>query len=139
MDFNFSADGRTLVGADLHSSFVFDTSLLAERANARQKAASWQLIPGWLKGVRPPAPYLPLTATIRTEHHSRGVVLTPDGRNLLYCDSTGAVRMTHVASGRDRTVWQLPIRANSLAVAADGLTAAAGSRTGRVVVWDLDV
>jgi WD40 repeat protein len=64
----------------------------------------------------------------------------PDGRTLLSGASDGTVRYWDVERKSEIVRYQWPIgtRVMSLAVADDGLRAAAGGDEGRICVWDLD-
>ena len=67
-----------------------------------------------------------------------GFAVTPDGQHLLTSSTDGTVCRfdAHTFALADRLAWGLgPL--HSVAVAPDGLTAAAGGDAGRVVVWDL--
>src|SRR5439155_5160624 len=76
------------------------------------------------------------------------LAFTPDGRRLLAGSAVGAVRVWDVPELPPAAADVKPVpRAvydwgvgpvTAVAVAADGLTAAAGGATGRVVVWDLE-
>jgi hypothetical protein len=48
------------------------------------------------------------------------------------------VELRDLATGELLTAWQWLRKVTALAVAGDGLTAAAGGANGRVVVWDLE-
>lgn len=64
-------------------------------------------------------------------------VYTPDGRTLFVAQKS-RVRVFDADTGAERpTLMWGAGRVLSLAVAADGLTAAAGTNTGRVLVWDV--
>lgn len=62
----------------------------------------------------------------------------PCGQKVLVRGERSRVELRELATGEVLTVWKwgLP-RVNALAVAGDGLTAAAGGAGGRVVMWDL--
>lgn len=62
----------------------------------------------------------------------------PCGRKVLVRGEKSRVELRDLTTGEVLTVWKwgLP-RVNALAVAADGLTAAAGGASGHVVMWDL--
>jgi hypothetical protein len=67
------------------------------------------------------------------------VALTPDGRGLLVRRPRNRVQLWDVDAGRLRNDWGWRLESvTCLAVAPDGLTAAAGGRFGRVVMWDLE-
>jgi WD40 repeat protein len=104
----FSPDGRRL--ATRAAGFV----------------AVWDLATGYL------------LASLGGPHPLTGCAFTPDGRSLLASTADGSV-CRFDADGfalLDRLAWGLgPL--HSVAVAPDGLTAAAGADAGRVVVWDL--
>ena len=66
------------------------------------------------------------------------VALTPDGRGLLVRRPKQRVQLWDVAGGTRLAEWGWRLEVvTCLAVAPDGLTAAAGGRFGRVVAWDL--
>jgi WD40 repeat protein len=72
--------------------------------------------------------------------HFQAVAFTPDGRCLLAARNDGTVRLYETHSWCERACYDWKIgRATCLAVAPDGLRAAAGGGSGRIVVWDLDV
>jgi WD40 repeat protein len=71
--------------------------------------------------------------------HFQSVAFTPDGNSL------AAVRNDHTVRFWDANTWRLQAVYDwdigplvSLAIAADGMRAAAGSKRGRIVVWDID-
>jgi WD40 repeat protein len=67
------------------------------------------------------------------------VLFTLDGRSLLSGSVDGTVRVWDVQTGRQRGGFDWGIgRVLSLAIAPDGLTAAAGGSDNQIVVWDLD-
>jgi WD40 repeat protein len=127
------ATGRlkaTLTGhTDVASCLAFrpDGAVLAAACRARLLA--WDVVSG-----------RQLTRIALDRKHFQAVTFTPDGRFL------AAVRNDATARFWDAHTWQ-PARAFewgigplvSLALAPDGLRAAAGSKTGKVVVWDLDL
>lgn len=64
---------------------------------------------------------------------------TPDGTRLFTVGQDGTVRCWEVASGRSVGVlnWRVG-KITAVAVAPDGLTAAAGGEKGQIVLWDVD-
>jgi WD40 repeat protein len=96
---------------------------------------------------------LPAAAFAGPPERIDALAFTPDGRRLLTGTATGSIRQWLVPerllpdlSGDGLEWFDSPEReydwgfgpVTTLAVAPDGLTAAAGSIDGRVVVWDLD-
>lgn len=70
---------------------------------------------------------------------ANAVVFTPDGRRLLTAAHDGAVRLWDVATGAEAAAFAWDVgKVTAVAVAPDGLTAAAGGEKGQVIVWDLD-
>jgi WD40 repeat protein len=107
----FSPDGRTLAAAC--GQFLWAWDLSSGRPVAREKAGS---------------------------HYFQAVAFTPDGHSLVAARNDGTVRLYDARTWRERSAldWKIgPLV--SLAVAPDGMRAAAGSKRGKVVVWDLDV
>jgi WD40 repeat protein len=70
----------------------------------------------------------------------RAIGFTPDGRTVVTVGNDGTSRFWDAATGSALRVfdWGLGVFAEA-AFAPDGLTCAAGSAKGKVVVWDLDV
>jgi WD40 repeat protein len=67
----------------------------------------------------------------------RGMAFAPDG-TLLAAGSDGLARRWDADAGAELETWDFGLKnLQSLAVSPDGLTAAAGSHDGRIVVWDL--
>jgi WD40 repeat protein len=67
------------------------------------------------------------------------VAFTPDGRRLLIRRPRNRVQSWDIATGTPAGEWSWRLEeVTCLAVAPDGLTAVAGGRFGRVVVWDLE-
>jgi WD40 repeat protein len=71
--------------------------------------------------------------------HFQGVAFTPDGASLGAAHNDRAVRFWQTRTWQERAAYDWDIgEVVSLAVAPDGMRAAAGSRRGLIVVWDLD-
>jgi WD40 repeat protein len=74
-----------------------------------------------------------------TERWQPPVALTADGRGLLVRRPRNRIQLWDVATGRTLNEWSWRLDwVTCLAVAPDGLTAAAGARRGHVVLWDLE-
>jgi hypothetical protein len=72
-------------------------------------------------------------------HRVMSVAFAPDGRSLWAGDTRGLVRRYDLTRGEWTATLEFGVGyARSLAVAPDGLTAAAGGWDGRVVLWDID-
>jgi WD40 repeat protein len=72
--------------------------------------------------------------------HLISLAFTPDGRFLLVASNDKSVRVWDARTWAEATAfdWGIgPVAA--VAVAADGMRAAAGGRSGKIVVWDLDL
>lgn len=145
-----SPDGRTLAGAVRGDIVLWSLADLPAPVTTPQPAGWRRWLTRSPKSVVPPlAPRLTLSAGAE---RIDAVAFTPDGRRLLAGSAAGKVRLWDVpdlspANGAaaaphepvPRAVFEWGIGpVTALAVAADGLTAAAGGRTGRVVVWDVE-
>jgi len=62
----------------------------------------------------------------------------PCGQKILMRGEQSRVELRDLMTGELLTAWKWQRKVNSLAVAADGLTAAAGGARGQVVIWDLE-
>jgi WD40 repeat protein len=72
------------------------------------------------------------------EDRVQALAFSPDGAMLFSGGRDRIVRCWDLASLRERDAWCWPIGVvYSLAVAPDGMTAAAGGNAGRTVIWDL--
>jgi WD40 repeat protein len=72
--------------------------------------------------------------------HFKDVVFTPDGRFLLLARNDKTVRVWNTQTWREQAAFDWDIGAIvSVAVAPDGMRAAAGGDKGKIVVWDLDL
>jgi WD40 repeat protein len=91
----------------------------------------------WVWDVAGAAPL----ARISPDHRAfEGVAFTPDGRFLLAARNDGTARVYETDAWKEAAAFDWGIgRLRSLAVAPDGLRAAAGGDRGLVVVWDVDL
>jgi WD40 repeat protein len=143
-----SADGRVLAAAVRGDVVVWSLDDAAAPA-AAPAAAGWRRWFGRPAAAVPPLrPRLVLSAGAERVD---AVAFTPDGRRLLTGTAAGTVREWDVpdfsAAAPDAGQGPPKPRAaydwgvgpvTTLAFAPDGLTAAAGGETGRVVVWDVE-
>ncbi|HYH68719.1 MAG TPA: WD40 repeat domain-containing protein [Urbifossiella sp.] len=73
------------------------------------------------------------------KQHFTGIAFHPSGRFLAATSNDKTVKLYDAASGRVVRVFTWAIgRMRSVAFSPDGVVAAAGSETGKVVVWDVD-
>jgi WD40 repeat protein len=145
------SDGRTLAAAVRGDVLLWSLPDAAEPVSPSSPPASRSLFERLLHPSRPPMQPLP-AARILTGAPERidVVAITPDGRRVLGGGAAGTIRVWPMpeltASGTEPAppvpslaALQWDIGAiTALAVAPDGLTAVAGSGSGRVVVWDVD-
>lgn len=74
------------------------------------------------------------------KQHFTGIAYHPSGRLLAATSNDKTVKLYDVATGLLTTTYTWDIgRMRSIAFSPDGLLAAAGSDTGKVVIWDVDV
>lgn len=74
------------------------------------------------------------------KQHFTGIAYHPSGRSLAATSNDKTVKLYDVATGQPTKAFTWDIgRTRSIAFSPDGLLAAAGSDTGKVVVWDVDV
>jgi WD40 repeat protein len=72
--------------------------------------------------------------------HYQDVAFTPDGRYLISASNDRTVQFWDRASWRAQAGYDWKIGAiNCVVIAGDGMRAAAGSKKGRIVVWDVDL
>jgi WD40 repeat protein len=72
--------------------------------------------------------------------HFREAAFTPDGRFLAAACNDRTVRFWDASTWREAAAFDWDIGPlECLAIAPDGLRAAAGSKVGRIVVWDVDL
>jgi WD40 repeat protein len=69
----------------------------------------------------------------------RGMGFTRDGQSVITAGSDGSVRLWDANTGAERRSFDWGIgKLYAAAFSPDGLTCAAGSENGQVVVWDVD-
>jgi WD40 repeat protein len=108
-----SADGRYLAGIRTNSLFVLSTSALDHEP------------------VRFPA---------AGRKHFTGLAFHPSGRFLAATSNDATVKLYDTSNWSLATTYTWDVgRMRSVAFSPDGMLAAAGSDTGKVVVWDVDV
>jgi WD40 repeat protein len=72
--------------------------------------------------------------------HVKSVAFTPDGRFLAFASNDRSVRVRDTRSWAEHAAFDWGVgEVVTVAVAADGMRAAAGGRSGKIVVWDLDL
>jgi WD40 repeat protein len=72
--------------------------------------------------------------------HFKGLTFTPNGKRLVIVSNDKSVRLYDTKSWTEVTGYEWKVgRLGCVAVAADGLRMAAGSDSGKVVVWDVDL
>ena len=106
----FSPDGNTLAGTAGPRLRIWD--LLGDRELAVQKRGS---------------------------RHFQGLAFTIDGRYLATVSNDTTVRMWDARTWNETSTFEWKIgRLLNIAIAPDGMRAAAGSDKGQIVIWDLD-
>jgi len=90
----------------------------------------------WVWNVRTEQPVTRLKVG---RYEFKQVAFTPDGRFLAATGNEGTVRFWDTATWRQHVAFDWDIGPLvSLDIARDGLRAAAGSKRGKIVVWDID-
>jgi WD40 repeat protein len=144
-DAALSPDGQTLAAAIRGDLVLWSLADVAAPATIRPPTGWRRWLPKPASAVAPPlTPRLVLSAGAE---RIDALAFTPDGRRLLAGSAIGTVRLwdvpelaSEVASvaGEPRAVYDWGVGpVTAVAVAVDGLTAAAGGASGRVVVWDV--
>jgi len=81
----------------------------------------------------------PTRTTNPTRKHFTGLAVHPDGRRVFASNNDGTVREYDAVTLQELRAYDWKVgKLTCVAVAPDGMTAAVGSDTGKVVVWDLE-
>lgn len=81
----------------------------------------------------------PVKVTTANRQHFTGIAVHPDGRRVLATCNDATVREYDSLTLQELRAYAWKIgRLRCVAIAPDGITAAAGSDTGKVIVWDLE-
>lgn len=134
----FTPDGTRIVAVTPRALFVYD--LPPPKALARDPPAAV----GTHVPRADPAPVLEPVLTFRVTQQQPDPLVVPFavlpcGTKVLLRGEKSRVELRDLSTGEVLTIWKwgLP-KLNALAVAGDGLTAAAGGASGNVVMWDLE-
>jgi WD40 repeat protein len=137
----FSPNGRQFTLAVDDLVLLFEIGHIVDYFGLALGANAWAplTLPFWWKRLVSRLP--PLGSPRVLEGHRERVLAVaygPDGGTLFSAGLDSTVRCWDLPSQRERAAWSWPIGAvSSLAVAPDGMTAAAGGCLGRSVIWDL--
>jgi WD40 repeat protein len=137
----FSPARRHLAVAVEDVVLLYDIGPILDAFSSPPGSAPWTTLalPVWWKHFLARVPPV-ASPQVLEGHRDRVLALafSPDGEALFSGGRDRAVRCWDVATRRERAAWNWPIGVvYALAVAPDGLTAAAGGNAGRSVLWDL--
>jgi WD40 repeat protein len=152
VDVAFSPDGQTLAGLCAAGVILFDVKsgkqMHVQRVTPKQgkgflayHPSGRQLVfgSGTEVVVFDPGTWTEITTLRQSRKYFHSGAFTPDGRQFLTVSNEATVKCWDTArwAAVREYAWQIGGLA-SVAVAPDGMTAAAGSAKKKVVVWDLD-
>jgi hypothetical protein len=123
----FTPDGTRIIATGLSALLVFDLPPVGLSAVELPLDAP----------VLKPTVVIPATQPQPHVHPIPPFALLPGGQKVLMRGRNSRVELRDLATGEILTAWKWLRKVNALAVAADGLTAAAAGANGRVVIWDL--
>ena len=124
----FTPDSSRIIAVTRHTLFVFD------RPPAAALGADDR--PNDLPVLKPVA-VVPVTQPQPDLYPLPPFAVLPCGQKVLMRGEKSRVELRDLTTGELLTAWKWLRKVNALAVAADGLTAAAGGANGRIVIWDL--
>jgi WD40 repeat protein len=80
------------------------------------------------------------TVSVKTNMKLHGAAFTPDGAYFLVVGNDREVHVLETATWKEVRTYTWPIgKLRSVVISPDGLTAAVGGATSKIMVWDLDL
>jgi|GEM_PF-3498570 len=124
----FTLSGTRIIAASERSIATFDLPL-DSLSTPVTRSAPISLTPVGVISVTQPQPVPGVSP----------FAVLPCGKKAIVRGEKSRIELRDLTTGEVLTVWRWGLqRANAVAVAADGLTAAAGGIRGQVVIWDLE-
>jgi WD40 repeat protein len=139
--FTFSQNGERLAVCDRDDLSVYNTTNTDSELDDEPASGRVQRAGGTAVAPKPRLRLQPIFTLAKPDGDPSPspVVFTPDGGALLVRRPRNRVQLWDIATGCKTGEWSWRLEwVTCLAVAPDGLTAAAGARFGRVVLWDLE-